>query len=56
MQNSLLTCCKNYQLKKFSIQRALNKKHLEAHIRNMMEKLGVGNMAGLHQAIQHVKL
>lgn len=37
----------NLSLKQISDKTGLSKKHLAAHLRNMMEKLGVENMLAL---------
>jgi DNA-binding CsgD family transcriptional regulator len=42
----------NFSLKQMSEKTGLSKKHLAAHLRNMMEKLGVENIPALKRAFQ----
>ena len=42
---------KNLLLKQISGKTQLNKKHLQAHLRNMMEKLGAENILVLKQIL-----
>ncbi|MCY7423221.1 MAG: LuxR C-terminal-related transcriptional regulator [Chitinophagaceae bacterium] len=46
----------NYSISKICEKTGLGKKHLAAHIRNMMEKLGVEDLGGLQKILKNVRL
>ena len=45
----------DFSLKQISEKTGLSKNHLEAHLRNMMEKLGVDNRATLVETLKSIK-